>query len=496
MRSDNEGTGATAPDGEALTSQAARLWAELRPQVRGVLGSDAMKSWIDPLTVLGACATQVRLAAANPVASARIRTDFLPTIQRLWTSRDPMGRRLLVEIRPGARATPDRGPRRTATALPTAPERKTSVLTVIEPTGYAPVRTPGAPRPARVLRSFDGFAVGEENRVAVTICRRVAEQAPRRELVCVSGPNGVGKTHLLEAIVARAQEAQPDHSALFLSAHEFVEGFTTALRAQNVNNFKDAIRTGAILVIDDIQFIIGKAASQLELFQTIAAVNGCGGTVVLSCDGPPEAIPGLTPRERSVLAGAFPAPIREPGHSLRREVARIKMAEFGREYEGFAVDGMVLDLIAARVAGTGRDVEGVVKSVIGQTAMVQVEATMDQVQRILAETAVAAIQTRALTVDQIKKRIAVCYSLSVDDLIGQCRKRSLARPRQLAMYLARKMANRSFPDIAARFGGRDHTTVMHAVKTVERLMLTEPAYAREVQDVVARITTMDKDRPN
>lgn len=504
---------------DELTLEAGRIWAGLKPVLRASLGSDVVRSWIEPLTVLGASDSHVRLGAPNSVASSRVRVQYLPQIQKMWQGADPAERRLIVEQRPQQRAgqAPGQGVghgngegagRNAAGGTTAAGARSDAVGS--SATGYqsgfgsesqgADVvemkpRALGLIARTAVLRTFDGLAVGPDNRVAAAIARRVAENRPRGELVCLCGPHGIGKTHLMEAIVNRAREVHPDAEVRLVTAGAFTEAFTQALRAQTLPAFKAAVRTQGVLLIDDIHLILGKNATQSELFQTILSVTQAGGTVVVTAEAAPDGLPGLTARERSILSGGFLAQIREPDFEQRRAIARLKVDGYRQDNPGFDPPEEALDVIAARVHGTGRDVEGAVKLVFAATELVGQEADMEQIQRVLSEDAVVALPAaRSLTVDQIKKRLAACYNMSVEDLTGQCRRRAIARPRQLAMYLARKIAGRSFPDIGARFGGRDHTTVMHAVRKVEELMLAEPAYAREVQDVTRKLMNPDGPR--
>lgn len=507
MGSGQMSSGSEAGRSDELTLEAGRIWAGLKPVFRAGLGSDVVRSWIEPLTVLGATDAHVRLGAPNSVASSRVRVQYLPQIQKMWQGADPAQRRLIVEQRLQQRAAQAGGPA-SAEGLSAADTGTGAVAT--SATGYLggfAGDSQGAdvvemkPRPlgliarTAVLRTFDGLAVGPDNRVAAAIARRVAENRPRGELVCLCGPHGIGKTHLMEAIVNRAREVHPDAEVRLVTAGAFTEAFTQALRAQTLPAFKAAVRTQGVLLIDDIHLILGKNATQSELFQTILSVTQAGGTVVVTAEAAPDGLSGLTARERSILSGGFLAQIREPDFEQRRAIARLKMDTYRQDNPGFDPPEESLDVIAARVHGTGRDVEGAVKLVFAATELVGQEADMEQIQRVLSEDAVVALPAaRSLTVDQIKKRLAACYNMSVEDLTGQCRRRAIARPRQLAMYLARKIAGRSFPDIGARFGGRDHTTVMHAVRKVEELMLAEPAYAREVQDVTRKLMNPESPR--
>jgi chromosomal replication initiator protein len=336
------------------------------------------------------------------------------------------------------------------------------------------------------VRTFANYEVGEANRVAVAIAKRVAEEPSNGDVVFFHGLHGVGKTHLLEAIAHHLRENAPRRKVLMLTAQRFLNEFQSALRERDTAPFKAALRGTDVLLIDDLQLICGKSATQDEFFQTLGDLVSRGRTVVCSADVPIEGLQGLNSRMRGILQGGFSARINEPDFGLRRAIAARKVMELNSRSNGFSLDKEALDMIAARVIGTGRAIEGTIKQVFAASALIGREADMEVVVEALSDGWKA--PEKSVPVETIKKRVAAFFDLSIDDLISQRRHRAVARPRQIAMYFCKRMTRRSFPDIGQRFGGRDHTTVMHAVKRIEELALTDAAFAAELVEIGHKIT--------
>jgi chromosomal replication initiator protein len=271
-----------------------------------------------------------------------------------------------------------------------------------------------------------------------------------------------------------------------LTAQRFLNEFQAALRERDTGPFKAALRGTDVLLIDDLQLICGKSATQDEFFQTLGDLVSRGRTVVCSADTPIETLDGLNSRMRCILQGGFTARINEPDFALRRAIAARKVSELNSRSHGFSLDAEALDMIAARVIGTGRAIEGTIKQVFAASALIGREADMEVVSEALSDNWKA--PEKSVPVETIKRRVAAYFDLSLEDIVSQRRHRAVARPRQIAMYFCKRLTRRSFPDIGQRFGGRDHTTVMHAVKRVEELALTDAAFAAELVEVGRKIT--------
>jgi chromosomal replication initiator protein len=291
---------------------------------------------------------------------------------------------------------------------------------------------------------------------------------------------------MLEAIAHHLRETAPRKKVLMLTAQRFLNEFQSALRERETGPFKAALRGSDVLLIDDLQLICGKSATQEEFFQTLDDLVSRGRTVVCSADVPIEALQGLSGRMRCVLQGGFTAKINEPDFALRRAIAARKVSELNTRREGFRLTSEALDLVASRVVGTGRAVEGAIKQVFAASTLIGREADMDVVVEALSGDFM--LPEKSVPVETIKRRVAAYFDIPLEDLLSQRRHRSVARPRQIAMYFCKRLTRRSFPDIGQRFGGRDHTTVMHAVKRIEELAAADPAFATELTQIGRKIT--------
>lgn len=453
-------------------ADARALWAGVQPRLHGELGSDDYRAWIEPLQVVALDESALILAAPNAFAATRVRGEHLHRLQAHWARLDPTGRRVRIVVSDVAGVQP--AAPASASADQVSDAASAALLSVADP-----VELGASPR------TFANFELGEANRVAAALARRMAEEPAGGDILFLHGPHGSGKTHLIEAIGARLRETAPARRVVTLTAQRFLNAFQTALRERDTAPFKAALRSAEMLLIDDLQIICGKAATQDEFFQTLDDLVSRGRTVVCTADVPADALQGLSPRMRCVLQGGFSARLGEPDFALRRAIARRKASELAARKDGFVLPEAAFDMIAARVSGTARAVEGAVKQVFAASALIGLEADMDLVAQTLS--AGWAAPERTVPVETIKRRVAAFFDLSLEDLVSQRRHRAVARPRQIAMYFCKRLTRRSFPDIGQRFGGRDHTTVMHAVKRIEDLARVDSAFAAELQDIGRRI---------
>ena len=459
-------------------SSALGLWANALPRLRSELGADAFRAWIEPLRLISLDAGAVTFGAPNGYAVSRLTTEYLHRLQARWSALDPAGRRVKLVVSDPDLASGEpcftTGQDTDAAAsnhLESAPDLA-GVLEPIELSAFA--------------KTFANYEVGEANQVAVAIARGLSEGPSSGDLVYFHGLHGGGKTHLLEAIAAQIREKSPKKRVLYLTAQRFLNEFQAALRDRETVPFKAALRGADILLIDDLQLICGKTATQDEFFQTLDDLISRGRTVVCTADVAIDGLQGLNARMRCVLQGGFIAKINEPDFELRRAIAKRKTSELNARRGGFELPDEALDLIAARVTGTGRAVEGALKQVFAASALIGREASMELVVEALAGN--WSPPEKSVPVETIKRRVAAFYDMSLEDLISQRRHRAVARPRQVAMYFCKRLTRRSFPDIGQRFGGRDHTTVMHAVKRIEDLAAQDVAFAAELQEIGRKIT--------
>jgi chromosomal replication initiator protein len=322
--------------------------------------------------------------------------------------------------------------------------------------------------------------------MASTAAKAIAgASAPPFNPVFFHGGYGVGKTHLLAAIAHAVSIGESGRKALYLTAEEFLNGFQSALRARDVQPFKDQVRTADMLLIDDVHFIAGKTATEHEFLHTILALVNDNRQVVLASHCAPKDLGIADERLRSVLRGGFACPLHGPDLDLRRKIVDCKIAQARTHCPDLDVPETVRDFLAARVTTSARELEGVLNNVIVRTAYMNLPVTMETVEEVLGELPVKS--ERRVTVDDIQKAVAAYFSISVDDLVSKRRSQAVVRPRHIAMYLAKSLTTRSLPDIGRRFGGRDHSTVIHAVRKITGQLPADAALADDVEAVKRRL---------
>lgn len=331
--------------------------------------------------------------------------------------------------------------------------------------------------------SFETFCVGDSNRAAMFAARAMALGGPTAfPLLLLHGAPGVGKTHLLQAISAEAQRRHPGGRVRYMMSQIFIEEFQNFIhRRKDGANFKSLVRDNDLLLIDDVQRIAGKRATEEEFFDTIAVVTAQGGRVVLSADHGAEGLSGFDDRLRAHLKGAVECCIGEPDESLRRQILDAKVAQYASLIPDFGVAGEVLDMIAARVRGPGRLLDGAIRQLVVEAAMAGREVTMDLAENVLKGR--FSSPEKRPPVDLIIKTTAKHFALTPQELLSRSRRRTIARPRQIAMYVCTRMTTRSLPDIGKRFGGYDHTTVLYARDRMAELVESDQQLRDEVDAV-------------
>lgn len=335
--------------------------------------------------------------------------------------------------------------------------------------------------------TFDSFVEGAANRFAVDTARRLAAwDLGDFNPVLLHGPWGQGKTHLLTAIAWEAQRTRPDKTVIYLTAERFLSGFTSALRDRSIGEFKATLRSADLLLIDDVHFVGGKPSTQEELFQTMTWLMEEGRRVVMSTDRPPAELAEIDARLRSHLCAGLVCGVQPAERPLRMAIAerRLEILAAARGVPG-AVKLEVLQFLADRFSESVRELEGAVHTVFQHSADRLGALSVDECSLIIRPHLKG--PERKIPVDEIQKTVAAHFNLKQEDLLGERRTRAIARPRQIAMYLAKTLTTRSYPDIGRRFGGRDHTTVLHAVRLIEKLIGEDPAMAADVEALTRKL---------
>ena len=337
---------------------------------------------------------------------------------------------------------------------------------------------PGAPLDPRF--TFDSFIVGKPNELAHAAARRVADgTAVTFNPLFLYGGVGLGKTHLMHAIAWELSTKRPDLNVLYLSAEQFMYRFVQSLRERKMMDFKQIFRSVDILMVDDVQFIAGKDSTQEEFFHTFNALVDQGKQIIISADRAPGEIKGLEERIKSRLQCGLVVDLHPTNYELRLGILQSKVELYSKQYPDLSLDPEVLEFLALRISTNVRVLEGALTRLFAFGCLVGRHITLDVTQDCLAD--VLRASERKITIEEIQRKVSEHYNIRLSDMIGPKRLRTYARPRQIAMYLSKNLTSRSLPEIGRRFGGRDHTTVMHGVKRIEELKNQDGQVAEDVE---------------
>ncbi|HXV00932.1 MAG TPA: chromosomal replication initiator protein DnaA [Caulobacteraceae bacterium] len=448
------------------------VWAKASQTLKNELGEDAFGSWL-ARAVLGAGPDgAVYLITPTGIARDWVRRYAWRRIQELWAMHDPQARCLALK----SRAELD-----TAGADPNA---EAAPATTVTPPA-AP--SEGASRMPRDRFTFETFVTGPANEFAHAVARRVASWADGHfNPVVIHGPYGLGKTHLLCAMAREASLAAPEKKVVYLTAERFLSGFVRAAMDRQLGPFKDELRGADLLIVDDVHFIAGKHSTQAELFHTLAALMEDGRRVVFSADRPPAALTEFDAHLRSHLSAGLVCGIEPADRNLRLGILRRKLEILRGQ---FAFTGVlrpeVLDFLADRFTDNVRELEGALNTLIVRGGAGVCALTLEETHCLLRPHLRGG--EKRVTVDDIQKAVAEHYRLKQADLLSERRTRAVARPRQAAMWLAKQLTTRSLPDIGRRFGGRDHTTVLHAVRRIEALRPVDAQIAQDLEVLMRKL---------
>src|ERR1041385_6055695 len=338
--------------------------------------------------------------------------------------------------------------------------------------GFAPEEV-SAPLDPRF--TFENFVVGKSNELAHAAALRVAEprSVPFNPLFLYGGV-GLGKTHLMHSVAWHIKRRIPARRVIYLSAEKFMYQFIRALRQKNVMTFKEQFRSVDVLMIDDVQFITGKESTQEEFFHTFNALVDQNRQVVISADKSPHDLEGIEERMRSRLGWGLVADIHPTTYELRLGILQSKA-----EQSGLRLPQKIMEFLAHKIVSNVRELEGAANRNPAQLPLVGRDITLESAQDLLHDLVRA--NERRITIDEIQRRVAEHFNIKMAEMTSSRRARVVARPRQVAMNLAKQLTSRSLPEIGRKFGGRDHTTVIHAVKKIEELIASDRALAEDVE---------------
>jgi len=323
--------------------------------------------------------------------------------------------------------------------------------------------------------TFKDFVVGKSNELAFSACRRVAdsEDVPFNPLFLYGGV-GLGKTHLMHAIAWQRNKLNPKLKILYLSAEKFMYEFIKALRLKNTVAFKEQFRSVNLLMIDDVQFIIGKESTQEEFFHTFNALADQNRQMVISADKSPSDLEGLEERLRSRLGWGLVADIHPTTYELRLSIIEAKIEKYNID-----LSKDVIEFLAHKITSNVRELEGALTRLAAHVTLVGRNVDLEIAEDLLQDLLRAS--DRRTTIDQIQKKVAEHFNVKISDMHSARRSRTVARPRQIAMFLAKNLTTRSLPEIGRKFGGRDHTTVIHAIKKIQELVKNDSSLSEDIE---------------
>ena len=453
------------------TPEIVAVWKKVHNDMRQEFGEAIFRSWLKPMTLQAYYHGTMEISVPTRFMRDWIQNHYAERIQAMCqTVHEEIRRVQFVVVQSGSL---DSNPESSAT-------RENLEKNKANQNRKDEIAQVASPLDARF--KFETFVVGKSNALAHAAARRVVESAvvPFNPLFLYGGV-GLGKTHLMHAIAHAMAEHWPDKTVMYLSAEKFMYQFVRALRANDTMNFKEQFRSVDVLMIDDIQFIAGKESTQEEFFHTFNALVDQNKQIIISADKAPSDLQGVDERLRSRLAWGLVADIQPTTYELRLGILQAKRAQLQAK-----VPDSVLEFLALKVTTNIRELEGALNRIVAHSDVAKQEITLESTQEVLQD--LLRSHDRRITIDEIQRKVAEHYNLRMGDMHSARRARNVARPRQIAMFLAKLLTARSLPEIGRKFGGRDHTTVMHAVRKVEELMKDDPQIAQDV-DVIRRALT-------
>jgi chromosomal replication initiator protein len=462
-------------------------WRRVKERLRAEVGEDIFTSWFARMDLDAIEGETVRLSVATRFLKTWVQSHYGERVLLCCQAEVPNLRRIDIVVR-SAVIRSNSSPAKTPEPVAPARESRDHKIDGVEARSYmAPAPSSheahgGSPLDPRL--TFDTFVVGRSNTLAHAAAKQVA-LARRNDPVMfnplyIHAGVGLGKTHLLQAI-GWTGNTQPDRKVLYLTAERFMYGFVSALRSQTAIAFKEALRGIDVLVIDDLQFLQGKS-TQAEFSHTLNSLIDGGRQVVIAADRPPLDLESLDERVRSRLAGGLVVEMGSLGEELRLEILISRIAVARIHHPGFEVPGPVLTYIAKSVTHNGRDLEGALNRLLAHSKLTGQPVTMDLAEREIRDL-IRPQEPKRVKIEDIQRIVARHYNVSRGDLLSSRRTANVVRPRQVAMYLAKTLTLRSLPEIGRRFGGRDHTTVLHAVRKIENLVGNDSSLAEEIESL-------------
>ena len=434
-------------------------WASVRGKIRRKIGDALFKSWFKPLSLVSYDSGVIVLSVSNSFQRTRLIEEYHDLIKSQWKEQNSKIKSIEIKLVKNNREIINK-----KADGPTLNSNK--------------IKTNISPKISADLDkrfTFTNFIVGKPNEIAFAAAIRVAEskKVPFNPLFLYGGV-GLGKTHLMHAIAHEIKRRNPERRVIYLSAEKFMYHFIKALRFKDTVAFKEQFRTVDVLMIDDVQFISGKDSTQEEFFHTFNALVDQNRQLIISADKSPQDLEGIEERMRSRLGWGLVADIHPLNYELRLSILQAK-----EEKLQVNVPQNVLEFLAHKITTNVRELEGALNRISAFSSLVGKEINIEMTHDLLRD--LLRSSQKKVNIEQIQKKVSEHFNVKMSDMSSARRSRTIARPRQIAMYLSKNLTSRSLPEIGRRFGNRDHTTVIHAVRKVEELRNKDLSFDEDVE---------------
>jgi chromosomal replication initiator protein len=465
-----------------LDGELGAQWARVRGRLREEVGEVEYRTWLKQMTLADVDEDEVTIVLPTRFLRDWVRSHYGERLRALWGAENQSIRRVALRIGTAGEDGLAGEVSPAAAAQAAGAGINGQAVTLREDAGRADAARPDLARAEFAGAvdprfTFSTFVVGKPNEFAYACARRVADSdrpQPGFNPLFLYGGVGLGKTHLMHAIAWAIRDRAPARVVAYMSAEKFMYRFISAIRSQNTVEFKEQLRSVDVLMVDDLQFLIGKENTQEEFFHTFNALVDAGKQIVVSADKSPSDLSELDARLRTRLGCGMVADIHATTYELRIGILQAKAA-----LAGMVVPQKVMEFLAHKITTNVRELEGALNRVVAHGQLVGRPITLESTQEVLHD--VLRAQDRRVTIEEIQKRVAEHYNIRLTDMSSARRARAVARPRQVAMYLAKQLTSRSLPEIGRKFGNRDHTTVMHACSRIADLMQRDAAFAEDVE---------------
>ncbi len=439
-------------------------WRRVRNRLRGELGTTTFERWMEAVELGSVAEGRVELCVPTRFLRDWVAPRYGDRLRALWQDESEAVAAVDIVVRSGM---PTSGDLPRPSAPPGDAETASDDL-------FGDIDSIGAALDSRYC--FENFVVGKPNEFAHAAAKRVgdSDDVPFNPLFIYGGV-GLGKTHLMHAIGLQVRERRPDKRVIYLSAEKFMYQFIRALRFKKIMGFKELFRSADVLLIDDVQFIGGKESTQEEFFHTFNALIDQNKQVIVSGDRSPADLEYMDERMRSRLSWGLVAEVHQTSYELRLGILQGKADQLGAGQ----VPPKVLEFLAHKISSNVRELEGALIRIVAHSTLVGRPITLESTPEVLHDLLRA--NDRRVTIEDIQKRVAEYYNIKVSEMSSARRAQMVARPRQVAMYLAKQLTQRSLPEIGRKFGNRDHTTVMHAVRKIDQLSQSDAGFAEDVE---------------